>query len=1488
MSGNNGSNGKVGAALVVGAGIGGMQAALDLAESGIKVYLLERDTSIGGGMVRLDKTFPTNDCAMCTIGPRLVGVGRHLNIEMITGADVEKVGGEPGNYTVTIKKKNRWVDIEKCKGCGDCTKNCPVKTDSLFQQFLAKENAVYRMFPQAVPGAFAVHKEGTSPCRISCPAGVNPHAYVTLLAAGKVQEAFDVIYQAMPFAGICGRVCHHPCETECYRGKLMKEPVSICALKRYIADEYYAGRYAVNESAEAKQPPSPPVPRTEKIAIVGAGPAGLTCARDLAALGYPVTIFDSAPDGGGMVRRVIPDYRLPYELVKREVDAILQKGIEMRSKTTVGNDISFADLREQYQAVFVAVGAQLSTKLDIPGEDLEGVIPALTLLEESNAGRKPRLGDRVVVVGGGNVAMDAARTALRLGAREVTVVYRRSRAEMPASPWEIEEAEEEGIKFHYLAAPVSVKGDGKKAVALVCTRMRLGEPDASGRRRPEPVPGSEFEIPVESIIPAIGQASDLGFLKGEVELNKNGTIKADSLTLQTSADGVFAGGDVVRGPASIVEAVGHGHEATISIDRYLSKLDLKEGRGKRPEVSPEPDTKGAVVRRRVTQKRLSPEERKANFSEVVLPLTKEEAIAEAERCLACAVCCECRQCEKTCEAKAICHDGPHEELVDLNVGAVLLAAGYKLYDAKAKPELGYGRYPNVLTALQFERILAPTGPFSGHICRPFDGRMPHKVAFIQCVGSRDVSREANLNYCSAVCCMYATKQAILIKEEHPETDVAIFYIDMRTFGKGYEGFYDRAKKMGIRYIRFKPSYVEEIPGDLDLRIRYINDSGETITEEFKLVILSCGMGPAEENKELAEKFGFDLNEFGFCKTDMFAPVETTRQGIYSLGAFNGPKDISESVTQGSAAVVKALSLLADAKGTMVRDKVYPPERDVAGEDARIGVFICHCGKNIASVVDVPAAVEYAKSLPDVVYAENFLYACSADSGERMKHIINEYALNRMVVASCTPRTHEPLFQENIKEAGLNPYLFEMANIRDQCSWVHTNEPEMATKKAKDIIKMAVYKSRLREPLYSKVIEVNHNCLVIGGGLAGMTASLDLANQGFETWLLEQSDILGGNLRRLRFLLDGQDPQQRLQDMIQKVQNHPKIKVFMKTEILKAEGSVADFKTEFRSNGETHTLTHGAVIVATGAEEYKPQEYLYGQNEKVMTQLELEDSLAKEEFNAGTVVMIQCVGSREEARPYCSRVCCSQAVKNALKIKELRPETNVFILYRDLRTYAFNEQHYYKAREKGVRFIRYEEDKKPAVTADGTLAVTFYDPLLRANLTINTDVVVLSTGTVSRPGNKVIAEMLRVPLNQDSFFQEAHLKLRPVDFPADGLYVCGIGHAPKNVEETITQASAAAARASTILSKKQIQSEATISYVDEEVCRGCGQCVAICAYGALELDPVKKIAMVRETVCQGCGACAATCPSKAIRHRNWNPKQFFEMIEAAGYAYAKRG
>ena len=1474
MAGKNGDKSKVGAALIVGGGISGMQAALDLAEAGIKVYLLEKETSIGGGMVKLDKIFPTTDCAMCTIGPRLVTVGRHLNIEMITNAEVQKVSGSDGNFTVTVKKKARYVDLDKCKGCGDCTQVCPVEIKNAFEENLVNCRAIYRLFPQAVPGAFAVHKDGTSPCRIACPAGVNPHAYVRLLADGKVQEAFDVIYKAMPFAGICGRVCHHPCETECYRGKLVDEPISICALKRYISDEVYSG----NGSHHAEEVPSPT--REEKIAIVGGGPAGLTCARDLAALGYPVTVFDALPYAGGMVRRVIPHYRLPEELVKREVDAILQKGIEMRGNTAVGKDISFADLQRDYKAVFVAVGAQLSMKLGIPGEDLEGVVPALTLLEESNAGSRPNLGDRVAVVGGGNVAMDAARTALRLGAKEVTVVYRRSRAEMPANEWEIEEAEEEGVQFHYLAAPVSVKANGNKAVALVCTRMRLGDPDQSGRRRPEPIPGSEMEIPADTIIPAIGQASNLDFLQDVVEANKNGTIKTDPVTLQTSAAGVFAGGDVVRGPASIVEAVGHGHEAAISIERYICGMDLKDGRDQKKDIAPEPEVTGVEKKWRPSEKRLDAEKRRANFEEVVLPMTKEEAIAEAERCLSCAGCCECKQCEVACVAGAPIHSEPAYEMIDLNVGSIILSPGYQLYDAKEKPELGYGRYPNVISGLQFDRIQAPTGPYAGKILRPSDEKHPKRIAFIQCVGSREVER----NYCSAVCCMYATKQAVLTKDEHPEMDITIFFIDMRAVGKGYEAFYERAKNAGIRYIRFKPSYVEEVPETKDLRIRYVDENGQVQVEEFSLVVLSCGLGPVGNSREIADMFGVELNDDGFCNTSMFNPVETKQPGIYASGIFTGPKDISESIIQGSAAVSKALGFLNDEKGTLIKEKVYPSERVIEGEEPRIGVFICHCGKNIASVVDVEEAVKYTKTLPNVVFAENTLYACSADTGERMKHVINEYALNRLVVASCTPRTHEPLFQDTMREAGLNAYLFEMANIRDQCSWVHAGNPEMATKKSKDMIRMAVAKARLRVPLYCKIIDVNKNALIIGGGIAGMTAALDLAKQGFGVHLLEKTSQLGGMLRRLRYLIGGNDPQEKLKEIIAQVEAEPNIHVYFGTEMLKFEGAVGNFKTEFKTEDGVHTVEHGAIIVATGAEEYSPEEYLYPEQEKVITQLELEDNLAKDEFDANTVVMIQCVGSREEKRPYCSRVCCSQAVKNACIIKEKKPETNVIILYRDLRTYAFNEKEYYQARERGVRFIRYEDGSAPEVSGSGPYTIKFSDPLLRADLSMEADLVVLSAATVAPLGNKQLSETLRAPLNPDRFFLEAHMKLRPVDFPSDGMFLCGTAHAPKNIEETMASASAAAARASTVLSKSQLQSEATISQIDEEVCMGCGQCVAICAYDALKLDTVRKKAMVDPLKCQGCGACAVTCPSKAIRHRNWNPMQYFEVLDEAGFAY----
>jgi heterodisulfide reductase subunit A len=843
---------------------------------------------------------------------------------------------------------------------------------------------------------------------------------------------------------------------------------------------------------------------------------------------------------------------------------------------------------------------------------------------------------------------------------------------------------------------------------------------------------------------------------------------------------------------------------------------------------------------------------------------------------------ECEVCKVFCEAGAIDYD-QKEEKIDLNVGAVVLAPGYELYDANLKGEFGYNRFPNVVTSLEFERILSASGPYGGELLRPSDGKTPQKIAFIQCVGSREVEA----NYCSSICCMYATKEAIIVKEHYPETDIGIFFIDLRAFGKGFEAYYERAKAAGIKYIRCLPSSIKETPGTKDLDIQYQKDNGEIVIDKYGLVILSCGVKPPASARELAERFGLELNEFGFCRTSEFNPAETSKEGVYACGTFTGPKDIPETVIEGSAAAAKTLLLLSSEKGKHIKEKTYPPEKDVKGEEPRIGVFVCHCGKNIGGVVNVPEVVEYAKTLPNVVYAESNLYTCSADTGEKIKQVIKDQNLNRVLVASCTPRTHEPLFQDTLREAGLNPHLFELANIRDQCSWVHMHEPEAATEKAKDLVRMSVAKSRLLDPLYPEYVDVNHDALVIGGGVAGITAALELAEQGFETYLLEKSDQLGGNLRQVKFLLNGDSTQERLDSLIQKVQNHPKIHVYIGAEILNFEGSAGNFKTEFKSGNDVHNISHGAVIVAIGAQEYKPTEYLYGQDGRVLTQLELEEKLLSGDFSAKTVVMIQCVGSREEPRLYCSRICCSEAIKNAIKIKDKSPDTDVFILYRDMRAYGFIEAYYTEAREKGVRFIRYEVDKKPQVSPDnGKLKVTVYDQMLGANVNIQCDLLVLSPATIPRDETKDIAQKLKVPLTEDGFFLEAHMKLRPVDFATEGIFLCGLAHSPKLIDESIIQASATAARASTILSKQRIELEACISEVIDANCDGCAYCVDPCPYNAITLIEYMKDGAIKKTVeadpgkCRGCGVCQATCPKNGILIRNFRLDQLSAMVDSA--------
>lgn len=847
---------------------------------------------------------------------------------------------------------------------------------------------------------------------------------------------------------------------------------------------------------------------------------------------------------------------------------------------------------------------------------------------------------------------------------------------------------------------------------------------------------------------------------------------------------------------------------------------------------------------------------------------------------------ECGVCKELCEAGAIDYEQKEEKL-DLDVGSVIFSPGYDVFNAGEKLEYGYLNYPNVVTAIEFERILSTSGPYEGKVLRPSDKTKPKRIAFIQCVGSRDTERD----YCSSICCMYATKEAIIAKE-HAGKDLEchVFYMDLRAFGKGFDAYYERAKEIGVKYIRCRPSSVEEIQETKNLKINYVTDEGKILAEEYDLVVLSIGMQPPELARKLNSEFGIKLNEHGFCWTDPFRPVESSREGVYVCGPFTEPKDIPETVTQASGAASKVLSLLSNARGTLIKEKEYPPEKDVTGQEPRIGIFICHCGSNIAGVVDVPEVVEYAKTLPGVVYAENNLYTCSNDTQEKIKEIIKEHNLNRVIVASCTPRTHEPLFQNTVREAGLNSYLFEMANIRDQCSWVHMNEPEKATKKSKDLVRMAVSKVSLLEPLQRRKVNVNHNALVIGGGLSGMTAAQEIANQGYEVYLVEKKKQLGGNLRRIHFLIDGRNPKEELDSLIENVKNNKKIHIYTNAKILNIDGFFGNFKTTIETGGKKTDIAHGVVIIATGAKEYKPTEYLYGEDERVMTQLELEDKLSKKGIDLKklkNIVMIQCVGSRDDERPYCSRVCCSEAVKNAIKIKEINPRAKVFILYRDIRTYGFRESYYSKAREMGVIFIRYEDDKKPEVTKqDNVLNVSLPDPILNRQVAINTDLLVLSAATIPHPENKDIGQLLKISMGQDNFFLEAHMKLRPVDFATEGVFLCGLAHAAKSIEESISQACGAAARASTILSKDTIDLGANISEVLDENCDGCAYCIDPCPYNAITLieymkdDAVKKIVEVDESACKGCGVCQATCPKKGVFVRGFKLEQISAAVNAA--------
>jgi heterodisulfide reductase subunit A len=842
---------------------------------------------------------------------------------------------------------------------------------------------------------------------------------------------------------------------------------------------------------------------------------------------------------------------------------------------------------------------------------------------------------------------------------------------------------------------------------------------------------------------------------------------------------------------------------------------------------------------------------------------------------------KCRGCEKFCPTKAINFEDQKKE-ISINVGAIILSCGSGAYNPYTYDTFGYSNSADIVTSLEFERILSASGPYGGHLLRPSDKSEPEKIAWLQCVGSRDNHIGAR-GYCSGVCCTYAVKEAILAKEHSKNgLDAAIFYIDIRTFGKDFERYYNKAQQdLGVRFIKSRITHVEPMDEDGKHLIRYVDENGRSVGEAFDMVVLSVGLGVGDQAIDLAKKLNIELTPYHFAKTGSFDPVQSSRSGIYVCGAFQEPKDIPTSVIDASAAAGKVGSTLYNARWTLTQTKELPPEIDIKGEPPRIGVFICCCGTNIAGFVDVPAVVEFAKTLPNVAYAAQNLFSCSQDTQGQISDIIKEHRLNRVVVSACTPKTHEPLFQETLINGGLNKYLFEMANIRNQCSWVHKDDMEKATEKAKDLVRMAVAKVALHEPLTEPVMKINQAALVIGGGVAGMIAAKTLAAQGYKTHLVEKNGELGGQARYLNDTWQAEPIGPFLQKLIDDVQSDQNIEIFFNAHADNVEGFVGNFKTTIQNSGKPKVLEHGVTLIASGADEFKPQDFLYAQDQRVLTGLELQKKLKnKDPFDScRTAVFVQCVGSRIPQRPYCSKVCCTQSIKSALSLKSQNPAMNIFVLYRDMRSYGLREDLYREARTQGIKFIRYQNDKGISVlTGKEALEIQFSDRVLQRQMVIHSDLLILASAMIPQKNNR-LAQLYKVPQNDDGFFAEAHVKLRPNDFATDGVFICGIAHAPKPLEESIAQAQAAASRAITVLSALEISVSGMVALVDQNFCSNCGVCTEICPYSAPKFNEKTGKAEIQPALCKGCGLCVASCRSGAIHLKGFDTGQIMAQLQS---------
>jgi len=876
----------------------------------------------------------------------------------------------------------------------------------------------------------------------------------------------------------------------------------------------------------------------------------------------------------------------------------------------------------------------------------------------------------------------------------------------------------------------------------------------------------------------------------------------------------------------------------------------------------------------VNQYNMGLNDRRATYIEYAQAVPLAFAI-DTETCIGCGL------CEKMCLAKAIRYED-RERKTTLTVGSVILSAGSRGFDPSGLDYLGYGKYPNVVTSQEFERILSASGPYFGHLMRPLDREEPKSIAWLQCVGSRDTNRCGN-GYCSSVCCMYAVKESMIAKEHaHGDLDCAIFNMDIRTFGKDYEKYYLRARdKEGVRFITARVHTITEVPETGDLILEYADNSGTMKQEIFNMVVLSVGLQIQPGTVELAKRLNVKLNKYNFVDNDPFTPVNTSRPGIYTCGVLQGPKDIPESVAEASAAACLAGAELAEARGTEISKVEIPEPIDVAGRKPRIGVFVCNCGINIGGIVDVPAVKDYAATLPNVVFSDDNLFTCSQDTQDIIKEKIVEHQLNRVIVASCSPKTHEQMFMETLEACGLNKYLFEMANIRNQNSWIHSKNPEEATQKAKDLVRMSVARAATLHPLHEKKIPVIKRALIIGGGVAGMNAALGLADQGFPVVLIEKEERLGGMANRLTATIEGADVGSYLEGLIEKVTGHPQIQVLTRSLIVGFSGFKGNFTTEVLVGPGMYErkIEHGVVVLATGATEYRPKEFLYGKDQRVVTQVELSKRLKeKGAQDLNRVVMIQCVGSRNGENPNCSRICCQSAIKNALQIKKLQPDTQVFILYRDIRTYGLLEDYYTEARKQGVLFCRFDPEDPPTVeSSEAGVMVTFKDHVLDSTLRVSADLLALSAGMVAEDTEE-LASIVKLARNAEGHFMEAHVKLRPVDMATEGVFVCGTAHSPKLLSESISQALAAASRATTFLSQPELTLSAVTAQVNADLCASCLICVRSCPYQVPRINE-DGVSEIDVALCHGCGVCAAECPAKAIELNWYEDVQILSKVDA---------